>query len=72
MKYSPTTLDLARMIADAVLAAGPRRHRDNTEDPGTQAVLRTLRKTRHWFVRVDPDEGVARSVPTERRRRQTS
>lgn len=69
MKQTTTTLDLARMIADAVLAAGAaaKRNRDSMEDGPTQAVLATLRRTRHWFVRVD-DEGVARSVPPQGRR----
>lgn len=53
MKTTPTTLDLARMIANAVLKTDGRRNRDSTRDAPTQAVLTTLRRNRHWFMRID-------------------
>jgi hypothetical protein len=57
---SLTTLELARAIADAVLLAGPRRRRENTEDGPTQAVLETLRQTGSWFMTAKHDrDGIA-------------
>jgi hypothetical protein len=49
-----TTLVLARAIANAAIAdyiVGGRSHRNERDGP-TQAVLRVLRDTGHWFGRV--------------------
>jgi hypothetical protein len=54
---NPTTLELARRIADAVMRAGltdlgtELRVDSNMDDPATQAVLRTLRDYDSWFCR---------------------
>jgi hypothetical protein len=58
-----TTLELARAIADAVLACpvtmtGPYsslRWDDSTQDAPTQAVLRVLHDTDSWFCRLSED-----------------
>jgi len=51
-----TTLQLARAIADAVLATTHRRRIDSTQDAPTQAVLATLRRTGTWFIREPTDD----------------
>jgi hypothetical protein len=63
MKRDPTTLELARMIADAVLKTRKKRRvRDSSRDPATNAVLDTLFKTHTWFLKGDPDShGVIKS-----------
>jgi hypothetical protein len=63
-----TTLELARAIADAVLRADPKRRRDSTRDPPTQAVIDTLHDTGSWFMdtgKADDDE----EIPTDNGRR---
>jgi hypothetical protein len=59
LRISPTTLELARAIASAVLGtarAGRPRRVDSAEDPPTQAVLRTLRLNGAWFCVAELDE----------------
>lgn len=68
MMTTPTTLQLARRIATAVLAASRDRHRDSTQDGPTQAVLRALRRDRMWFMRIDRD-GRGQAVETRLARR---
>jgi hypothetical protein len=60
-RRDPTTLELARAIADAVLRKRfePRR-RDSARDAATNAVIETLHKYGSWFHRSDFDaDGVA-------------
>jgi hypothetical protein len=60
-RHTLTTLELARAIADAVLASNRPRHRDCTTDAPTQAVLETLRQTGSWFMTAKHDrDGIAR------------
>lgn len=59
-----TSLALARAIADAVIrayeTANYRRASDDTRDAPTQAVLRTLERRRHGFMRFAVDaHGIA-------------
>jgi hypothetical protein len=69
-RRDPTCLELATMIARAVLAVADRpRQRDATRDPGTQAVLRTLRRTRTWFIRAEFDGDGVIDYGTARRLR---
>ena len=53
-----TTLELARAVADAVLATTQRRNNNPMLDAPTQAVLRTLKANEAWFVRAadEPEE----------------
>jgi hypothetical protein len=65
-----TCLELATVIARAVLAVADRpRRRDATRDPGTQAVLRTLHRTRTWFMRAESDGDGVIDYRTARRLR---
>jgi hypothetical protein len=57
-----TTLELARALADAVLAAPRRRHRDLTRDAPTQAIFRVLERAGVWFMRVEDEAGVIKPV----------
>jgi hypothetical protein len=67
-RHDPTCLELATMIARAVLAVADRpRRRDATADPGTQAVLRILRRTDTWFIRADRDRHGIWLAETRRR-----
>lgn len=69
MKGDLTTLQLARRIATAVLAAGPTRQRDSTNDRPTQAVLRVMRQTSTWFSRVVETELEAENWMLDKERR---
>jgi hypothetical protein len=51
-----TTLELARAIADAVLATSHKRRKDSTQDAPTQAVIATLHATGTWFMRQARDD----------------
>ena len=65
-----TTLELSRLIADAVLKTRRRpRSRDNTRDPATNAVLDTLFDTGTWFCCGDTDEHGVTILSTERKLR---
>ena len=69
-RTDPTALDLARAIATAVLREAPRpRVRDSRRDVATQAVLRTLRRRRAWFMRFEVDGDGTIISGTERRLR---
>jgi len=62
-----TTLQLARAIADAVLATTQRRNKNSMMDAPTQAVLRTLEGNDAWFMRFSVDEDGIGIGETERR-----
>lgn len=56
VRQSLTALQLANLIADAVLRAKPRPRRTNPNllsDPPTQAVLRVLYREGYWFMTED-------------------
>jgi len=61
VRRDPTTLELARAIADAVLRKRrAKRHRDSSRDAATHAVIATLHRHHSWFHRADHDEhGIA-------------
>lgn len=61
-----TTLELARAIADAVLATTHRRNRNSIIDAPTQAVLSTLRANGSWFSRASSDDVGVWKGETER------
>jgi len=67
-RRDPTTLDVARAIADAVMRTRfERRHRDSSRDAATNAVIDTLHKHHTWFHRADHDEDGIAIAGTERR-----
>lgn len=61
----PTTLQLARLIADEVIAAQAfGQSSDDRFDPPTQAVLAVLHATRSWFCRwVELEDGTTDDSP---------
>ncbi len=61
-----TTLELARAIADAVLATTHRRNRNSVLDAPTQAVLSTLHANGSWFARATSDDFGVWKGETER------
>lgn len=63
-----TTLELARAIADAVLAGfALARPIDSRQDPYTQAVLRTLEQHDSWFCTATEDaDGITVETPYPR------
>ena len=67
-RRDPTTLELARAIADAVLdTRWKRRFRKDADDPATNAVIDTLHKYGSWFHQSDFDENGIAIFGTERK-----
>jgi len=66
-RRDPTTLELARVIADAVLRERfEKRNRDSSRDAATNAVIETLHKYGSWVHRSDYDENGIAIHGTER------